>query len=111
MLDKLEDKKQRIKEEFEDFEIEPLEGLETRLNNTRNSKARSQRAEERKEKRSKKGNGASLVFVLKDSDIYEDVSVMRRVCKLYPGSPSVSTTKGWQKEILIVELKNKLIFM
>ena len=104
MLDKLEDKKQRIKEEFEKYEIEPLEGLESRLNTTRNNKARSQRAEERKDKRTKKVNGASLVFLLKDNDIYEDISTMRRVSKINRISRH-SNPKKWERESI------KLLYM
>ena len=80
MLDRLEDKKLKIKEEFEKFEIEPVIELESRLQTTaRNPKSRTQRFEERKDKRTKKVNGASLVFLLRGDEIYEDVQTMRRV--------------------------------
>ncbi|KAI8927180.1 Sds3-like-domain-containing protein [Entophlyctis helioformis] len=84
MLQELDEKKRKLKDDRDSFDVSndaSLENMKAVVGTRKATRQTVQRVEEqqKKEKRRKAPNGPVLVFQLKDHEIYDDLGVLRRV--------------------------------
>jgi hypothetical protein len=100
MLERLEEKKRKLQDDYENYDINSGMVLliidanvdNSKPSNTRKAARLAVKAEERKERKNKKQVVPTLVFALNDADVYDDMALIRiviflltRICRFLKG--------------------------